>query len=55
MKAAITLNCMGLYCTMLISKTAQKMKGFKPSEVPELVDYEKGIERYACLLEIHQQ
>ena len=43
MKAAQSLDCIGLYCPMPIVKTAEKIKELKLGEVLEVVADDKGI------------
>lgn len=43
MKAAQSLDCIGLYCPMPIVKTAEKIKELKPGEILEVVADDKGI------------
>lgn len=43
MKAAKSLDCIGLYCPMPIVKTADEIKKLKTGEVLEVVADDKGI------------
>ncbi len=43
MKAAKSLDCMGLYCPMPIVKAAERIKELKTGEVLEVVADDKGI------------
>lgn len=43
MKADQTLDCIGLYCPMPITKTAAKIKQMKTGEVLEVLSDDKGI------------
>ena len=45
MKAAQSLDCVGLYCPMPIVRTAEKIKELKPGEVLEIVADDKGIKQ----------
>ncbi len=43
MKAAKSLDCIGLYCPMPIVKTAEEIKKLKQGDVLEVVADDKGI------------
>jgi len=43
MKAAQTLDCVGLYCPMPIVKTAEAIKQLRKDEVLEILADDKGI------------
>ena len=45
MKAAKSLDCIGLYCPMPIVKTADEIKKLKTGEVLEVVADDKGIKQ----------
>ncbi len=45
MKAAQSLDCIGLYCPMPIVKTAEKIKELKQGEVLEVVADDVGIKQ----------
>ena len=43
MEAEATLDCVGLYCPMPISKTAKKMKELENGQVLEILADDEGI------------
>ena len=43
MKADATLDCVGLYCPMPISKTAKKIKDLQEGQVLEVLADDEGI------------
>ncbi len=45
MKAAKSLDCIGLYCPMPIVKTAEEIKKLKQGDILEVVADDKGIKQ----------
>ncbi len=45
MKAAKSLDCIGLYCPMPIVKTAEEIKKLKTGDVLEVIADDKGIKQ----------